>query len=237
MSGRLFVGTSGFAYKEWKGDFYPEGTKDKEMLAYYSTVLSSVEINYTFRRMPAETTCNGWREQAADGFLITLKASQRITHYKRLIEVGEDVDEFVRLARLLGDKLGTILFQLPPNFAYNRDVLRGFLATLSPVARYAMEFRHDSWKDSEVTEALSEAGVAVCAAETEDKTLEEIPVIAPHAYLRLRKEEYSSEELSNWARRIAPLLEKGTDVFCYFKHEGGGVGPAYALALEREVKG
>lgn len=231
----LYVGTSGFAFKEWKGPFYPEGTSDKKMLAYYSSRLGSVEINYTFRRMPAETTLESWAQQASEDFRFTLKAPQRITHFKRLVDAQEDVAEFVRRARLLGTRLGTILFQLPPSLKYEKDRLEAFAAGLPPVARYALEFRHDSWNNDEVRELLGAHGVAWCGADTDDVALGEIPVTAPHVYLRLRKQEYGDQELAAWGERVSQVLEQGRDVYCYFKHEGGGVGPAYALALEESA--
>jgi uncharacterized protein YecE (DUF72 family) len=185
--------------------------------------------------MPSEQTLQNWKQQSAEGFRFTLKAPQRITHFKRLQDAEEDVAELVRLARLLDDRLGTILFQLPPTFRYDRAILEPFLASLPPVARYAMEFRHESWAGGEAVELLKAHGVAYCGADTEQTPLEEPPVTAPHAYLRLRKEEYSEQEIRVWGAKVCNLLEKGTDVFCYFKHEGGGVGPAYALAMERAV--
>lgn len=233
--GRLFVGTSGFAFKEWKGPFYPEGTTDKKMLSYYSSQLGSVEINYTFRRMPAETTLQTWKEQSSEGFQFTLKASQRITHFKRLRDTEEDVAEFVRRARLLGPLLGTILFQLPPNFKFDRGLLDAFTTSLPPVARYAMEFRHESWREEEPKQVLRANGIAYVGADTDELALGEVPVTAPHVYLRLRKESYSDDELQEWSGKVATVLETGRDVYCYFKHEGGGVGPAYALAVERAV--
>ena len=234
--GNLYVGTSGFAFKEWKGPFYPEGTTDKKMLSYYSSKLRSVEINYTFRRMPSESTLLAWRDQSSDGFRFTLKAPQRITHWKRLVEAEDDVAEFVRRARLLGDRLGTILFQLPPNLRYDKGTLEAFAAALPPVARYAMEFRHESWRAGEPREVLAAHGIAYCGADTDELMLEEVPVTAPHVYLRLRREEYGDEELKGWSARIDRTLEAGHDVYCYFKHEGGGVGPAYALAVEQAVR-
>ncbi len=231
--GNLYVGTSGFAFKEWKGPFYPEGTTDRKMLEYYSSKLGSVEINYTFRRMPSESTLQTWKEQSSDGFRFTLKAPQRITHWKRLVDAEEDVAEFVRRARLLGDRLGTILFQLPPNFKYDKEKLEAFAGALPPVARYAMEFRHESWRADEPKEVLKAHSIAYCGAETDELALEEVPVTAPHVYLRLRKEQYGEEDLKVWSEKVAQALENGHDVYCYFKHEGGGVGPAYALAVER----
>lgn len=235
MSGALYAGTAGFAFKEWKGSFYPADLSDKKMLEFYSRKLGTVEINYTFRRVPSEKTVQGWREQAGEGFRFTLKAPQRITHFKRLQDTGDDVAEFVRLARILGGRLGTILFQLPPNFKYEGAILERFLTELPRAARYAMEFRHDSWRAGEAVELLSAHGVALCGADTEETPLGYPPVTAPHAYLRLRKKEYSRDEIESWAAKLLPILDRGVDVYCYFKHEGGGVGAAYALALEESV--
>ena len=234
-SGSLYVGTAGFAFKEWKGSFYPEDLPDRKMLGFYSQKLGTVEINYTFRRTPSEQTIRNWKEQAVEGFRFALKAPQRITHFKRLRGAEEDVAEFVRLGRLLEDRLGTILFQLPPNLKYDRSILEPFLASLPASTRCAMEFRHESWKEEEPFELLEAHAVAYCGADTEQIPLEQPPVTAPHAYLRLRREEYGEQEIRVWGAKIRGLLEKGIDVFCYFKHEGGGVGPEYALALERAV--
>lgn len=233
--GRLFAGTSGFAFKEWKGSFYPEGVSDKQMLSHYSSVLPSVEINYTFRRMPTESTITGWKSQAAEGFQLSLKAPQRITHIKRLVDVQDDVDEFVRRTRELGDHLGVILFQFPPTFRHDPERLGKFVAGLPPVCRFAMEFRHDSWKDPGVRELLGESNVALCGADTDDKPIEEVPITATHAYLRLRRTEYSAGEVAAWGERVAQPLESGSDVYCYFKHEGGVTGPQYAAALLESV--
>jgi len=234
--GTLYVGTSGFAFKEWKGNFYPEGVSDKKMLAHYSSMLGSVEINYTFRRMPSEATMESWKTQSTGGFKFTLKAPQRITHTKRLKEVSEETGEFVRRARLLGDKLGTILFQLPPTLKFDRDRLTPFLESLPQGCLYAMEFRHESWGDPAVGELLSEAQVALCGADTEATPVKEIPVTAQHVYLRLRREEYAEEALDAWAGKVSSSLEAGRDVYCYFKHEGGGVGPKYALRIRDAVQ-
>lgn len=215
--------------------FYPEGTADKRMLAYYSTVLTSVEINYTFRRMPTEATLEGWRSQVADGFRLSLKSPQRITHIKRLKEVQDDVDEFVRRVRGLADRLGVVLFQCPPSLRYERERLEAFLTMVPPVAKFAMEFRHESWNDPEVGKLLAEGNIALCGADTDEKSLDGIPGTATHAYLRLRREEYGAPDISAWAERIGIVLEEGKDVYCYFKHEGGGSGPQYAAELMEAV--
>jgi uncharacterized protein YecE (DUF72 family) len=233
--GKVFVGTSGFAFKEWKGNFYPEGVTDKKMLSYYSSVLPSVEINYTFRRVPTESTIENWKSQAAEGFKLSLKAPQRITHIKRLNDVQDDVDEFVRRVRALEDRLGAILFQLPPSFRYDRERIEKFLVGLPPVCAFAMEFRHDSWADPEVKELLAKSNVALCGADTDEKAMDEVPATAGHAYLRLRKEEYSAEDIVMWGKRVGDFLDRGSDVYCYFKHDEGTVGPEYAAALVRAV--
>jgi uncharacterized protein YecE (DUF72 family) len=232
MAGSFYLGTSGFAYDEWKhGIFYPEGLKNREMLSYYSTQLSSVEINYTFRRYPTEKTLTGWRAQAADGFTFTLKANQRITHFKRLADTDEDVRSFLALADLLGDKLGCVLFQCPPSLHYDRSVIEAFVGYLPPGRRFAMEFRHPSWVEAK--ELLRSQGVAWCVAETdeEDPGPDDLSW-EPVGYLRLRKSEYSDDELGGWADRIRPAIETGADVFCYFKHEDLGASPKMAKRLE-----
>ncbi len=236
-SGTLHLGTSGFAYPEWKhGVFYPEGLKDREMLSYYSSQLTSVEINYTFRRFPTEKTLTTWREQAREGFSFTLKANQRITHFKRLRDTDEDVRDFVKLARLLGDRLGCVLFQCPPSLQYDRSLIEGFVGYLPADVRFAMEFRHASWK--EARDLLLSQGVAWCVAETDEKDpAPEDLSWEPAGYLRLRKTEYADDELRSWADRIGPALSAGHDVFVYFKHEDEGASPKMAKRLEAMLSG
>jgi|SRR5581483_2179897 uncharacterized protein YecE (DUF72 family) len=236
MTGALYLGTSGFAYDEWKhGVFYPEGVRNADMLSYYATRFSSVEINYTFRRFPTEKTLRTWREQTPEGFRFTLKANQRITHIRRLADADQDVREFLERAGLLGDRLGAVLFQCPPSLRYDRRLIEGFVGYLPPTVRAVMEFRHPSWL--EARDLLLDQGIAWCVAETDDKdSAPEELSWAPHGYLRLRKTEYSDEELAAWAARIRPALESGADVFCYFKHEGEGMSPRMAGRL-RELIG
>ena len=233
MSGRFYLGTSGFAYDEWrKGVFYPENLKKDDMLDYYSTQLSSVEINYTFRRFPTEKTVEKWKSKAAPGFVFTLKANQRITHWKKLEDVGEDVRDFVARGKLLGDRFGCVLFQCPPSLKYDAGLLDGFLATLPAGGpSYAMEFRHDSW--AAARDRLLDAGVGWCVAETDEKDPKPEDLSwEPVGYLRLRKTEYSDEELREWAGRIQPALDGGATIFCYFKHEDEGASPKMAKRLE-----
>ena len=230
MSGALYIGTSGFAYEEWKGIFYPDSLKDGEMLPYYASRFDSVEINYTFRRLPAETTLRAWSERTPERFRFALKAHQRITHTRRL-DVGEEgVSWFLDRVRPLGERLGPILFQCPPSLQLDRARLDAFLATLPNGLRYAMEFRHPSW--AEVRETLADRGIAWCVAETDETPADAAwPAGQPFGYLRLRKERYADEELRAWADRVRSTLATGRDVYCYLKHEEKGTGPRYAQRL------
>ena len=231
VAGRLYVGTSGFAYKEWKGPFYPEDLKDAEMLSFYGSKLSSVEINYTFRRFPVEKTLTRWAEQAPEGFRLALKANQRITHFKRLRDAETDVSDFLQLSKLLGEHQGPILFQCPPSLEFDRGLIETFLAYLPPIAPYAFEFRHPSWADAR--DLLAENGAAWCTAETDaaEANRSSIPS-EPFGYLRLRREDYSEEDISSWAKAIGAVLENDRDVFAYFKHEEGAAAPSYATRLK-----
>lgn len=233
MAGSCYLGTSGFAYDGWKhGVFYPEGLKNREMLSYYSSQLTSVEINYTFRRFPTETSMVTWREESHPGFVFTLKANQRITHSRRLKDADEDVRDFLERARGLGDRLGCVLFQCPPTLKYDPGLIESFVGYLPPgPPRFAMEFRHPSWV--EARDLLLSQGVAWCVAETDDQDPKPEDLSwEPAGYLRLRKTEYTDEELHGWADRIAPALDAGSDVFCYFKHEDLGASPQMAKRLE-----
>jgi len=235
VDGTLYLGTSGFAYGEWKGPFYPPKTKPRDMLPFYATRFSSVEINYTFRQQPAETTLSTWRDGTPAGFLITLKAHQRITHWLRLAGADEAVSNFLGRAKALEPKLGVILFQCPPNLLFDRSLIENFLAFLPPIHRYAFEFRHPSW--TEARDILASQGAAWCVADTDEKPQGNDPVPAePFAYLRLRKERYSDEELQAWAARLRGMLSGGSDVFCYFKHEEKGAGPIFAERMGELVR-
>ncbi len=230
MLGTLYVGTSGFAYDEWKGVFYPEGVKVKERLSYYASRFHSVEINYTFRRFPSEKTLTGWAEQTPQTFRFTLKANQRITHFKRLADTDDDVRDFLALARLLGPRLGCVLYQCPPSLHYERSLIERFVGYLPPDVRSAMEFRHPSWL--EARDLLLEQGVAWCVAETDEKDPGPDALSwEPFGFLRLRKTEYTDAELKGWAERIGPALDAGSDIFCYFKHEDEGASPRMADRL------
>jgi uncharacterized protein YecE (DUF72 family) len=224
---RVRVGTSGYNYPEWRGSFYPETMPTKSMFAYYAERFSTVEINYTFRRMPTAKTVTGWLNQAPPGFSYTLKAPQSITHIRRLADTGELLGVFIDNARLLGTHLGTLLFQLPPHFKCDLVRLEGFLSLLPADVRAAFEFRHDSWLTDDVYALLAERNAALVIADFGDRTTPMRPT-AHHGYLRLRDEGYTPADLERWADRL--LAEGGVwkDVFVYFKHEEAGKGPDFA---------
>ncbi len=217
------VGTSGYQYKEWKGSFYPAGISTKEMLGYYGERFPTVEINNTFYRMPKESVVLNWAAQVPAEFRFVLKASRRITHMHRLKNAGDPLDFYLRACNALGDKRGPSLFQLPPNMKKDLERLRGFLELLPHRWQAAFEFRHDSWYDEDVYEALRESNAALCLADTDDA---EPPLVttADWGYLRLRGAQYTKTDLERWAKRIADL--GWNEVFVFFKHEEAGAGPA-----------
>ncbi|HKP74539.1 MAG TPA: DUF72 domain-containing protein [Longimicrobiaceae bacterium] len=223
----LYVGTSGFAYKEWKGPFYPAGLKDAEMLRYYGERFGTVEINNTFYRMPKSSVVEAWAAEVPADFRFVLKASQRITHFARLKqEAADSVGYLLKVAGVLGDRLGALLFQLPPNLKKDVPRLRGFLAMLPPGTRAALEFRHPSWFDDEVFTAMREHQAALCIAQAESDV--EVPFVstADWGYLRLRLPEYDDAALAEWARWCA--AQAWSDAFVFFKHEDAGKGPMLA---------
>ena len=222
----LRVGTSGFSFAEWKGSFYPEDLSAKKMLAYYAERLPAVEINNTFYRMPKAEVLAGWTEQVPATFRFAVKAPQRITHWKRLKEAEEDTRYFFAQIVALGERLGSVLFQLPPNLACDLDRLRGFLplAGESP-APVAFEFRHESWENEAVHEALSAAGCALCASDTDEHAATIVPGMR-HGYLRLRRSEYDDEALRRWCAHIRQ--QPWERAYLFFKHEDEGRGPKLA---------
>lgn len=235
MTGTLYLGTSGFAYDEWKnGVFYPEGVKVKDRLSYYASVFPSVEINYTFRRFPSEKTLLNWKELTPESFRFTLKANQKVTHWMKLKGVGEEVADFVTRGKLLGERLGCILFQCPPSLQYDAALIEAFVDLLPKDGpSYAMEFRHDSWKAAR--DLLHDRSIAWCVAETDEKDpAPEDLSWDPIGYLRLRKTSYDGDELTAWAAKLQPALDSGADIFCYFKHEDEGASPKMAEEL-REI--
>ena len=223
---RILAGTSGYAFKEWKGNFYPADLKDDGFLGYYASKFPAVEINNTFYRLPKENVLLEWASQVPQTFTFALKASQRITHHARLKEECADtVDFLLRNTATLGDRLGPILFQLPPNLKKDANRFRGFIGLLPSDRRYVFEFRHESWFDDEVYDAMRERDIAMCVAEQDEFRC---PVVstASWGYLRLHKLDYQAAELTEWAKCVTGQQWK--EAYVFFKHdetENGGSGP------------
>lgn len=220
-----WVGTSGYNYQEWKGNFYPEDLSDKKMLAYYGERFASVEINYTFYRMPTNRILSNWAAEVPERFRFTLKAPRRITHDQRLRSVEDTLASFCSIAKTLGPKLGAMLFQLPPFMKKDVELLEVFLHELPTGLKPVVEFRHASWLSDDTYDVLKRFGVALCVADSEEHTTP-LEKTTPFGYLRLRRTDYDEAALADWAARAQAA---GWDeVFVYFKHEDQGTGPVYA---------
>jgi uncharacterized protein YecE (DUF72 family) len=222
----FWVGTSGFSYKEWKGTFYPEKLPDKDMLSYYSGKLPSVEINNTFYRMPKASMLENWAEQVPDGFRFVLKASRKISHQKRLKQAGEETEYLFKTAATLKKSLGAILFQFPPYFRKNMERLEKFLQLLPETSHSTFEFRHESWFDKELYDVLRKKNCALCLSDTAEQPVKKLVSTADWGYLRLRKMDYSDDELKVWVKKIKS--QDWQSVYVYFKHEDEGAGPKMA---------
>jgi uncharacterized protein YecE (DUF72 family) len=222
----LYVGSSGYSYKEWKGPFYPKDLPDKEMLRFYGERFRSVEINNSFYRMPKDSVLGAWADEVPAAFKFVLKAPQRITHQQRLKDAEDSVSYFIKVAGVLKERLGPLLFQLPPFLKKDVARLREFLALLPPGVSTAFEFRHQSWFDDEIFDLLREHASALCIAEAENDL--EIPFVATanFVYLRLRRPDYGDAELKTWLERLRK--ESCRDAFVFFKHEDEGKAPQMA---------
>ena len=233
----VHIGTSGWAYPTWKPEFYPAKLAAKKFLEYYATRLNSVEVNYTFRQLPSEAMLEGWLGAAGEGFAFSFKAPQRITHFSRLKNCGEAVAAlYASLAPVVRAKrLGVVLFQLPPNFKANVELLDEFLAGARvEIVRMAFEFRHASWFEDATFEVLKRHGAALCVAESDELASPDVAT-APFRCYRLRKSEYSEAELSGI---VDGLREKSasSEGFAYFKHEDSPTGAIHAAEALRRLR-
>lgn len=240
MAGRLYVGTSGWAYPAWKGGFYPARIRAADMLAHYASRFAAVEVNHTFRTAPEREVFQGWRDGAPAGFRFALKAPQRITHIRRLRAAGPDVRKFLRATETLADRAGPVLFQCPPNFKADPARLGRFLRLLPPGGRFAFEFRHASWRALRLR--VEAAGAAWCVADSDDSPASPDDVVpstpagdpvaaAPFVYVRLRRAAYADRDLAAWATRFRACLDAGADIFCFLMHEDTGTGPRWAARI------
>ena len=227
---KSWVGTSGYNYPEWKGSFYPQKMPAAKMLPYYAERLSTVEINYTFYRIPNQKILAGWSRETPEGFRLTLKAPKRITHIAKLKDCADLLQYFLKTAATLGPKLGAILFQLPPYLRKDLPVLDEFTSQLPQGVCAAFEFRHASWMDAEVFARLRARNLALCVADSE-KFATPVEITASYGYFRLRDEGYTPEDLRRWAQVIRASTAACGDVFVYFKHEEAGKGPKFARLL------
>ena len=219
------TGTSGFAYKEWKGAFYPEDLPADRFLEYYAARFRACEINNTFYRMPDPDVLRAWAADVPATFQFVLKASRQITHSKRLKDCAEPVAVLAERARTLGDQLGPILFQTPPNLKKDTERLKAFLAVIPADIRAAFEFRHASWYEDDAIDALREYGQALAIADIDELTAPRVAT-APWGYLRLRRVEYTDDEVRDWAAWTTS--QPWSDAFAFFKHEDAATGPRLA---------
>ena len=222
----LYVGTSGYSYKEWKGSFYPEKLAAKDMLPYYAERLKAVELNNTFYRLPQRSMVESWKSQVPDNFRFSVKASQRITHFKRLKEAEEATKLMLDTVSALDEKLGVVLFQLPPNMKKDLERLDSFLKILPENIRAAFEFRHPAWFEDDVLNLLKDHNRALCVSDTDDLPCNRIDKTAEWGYLRLRRVNYPEAELEEWVKRIK--AQKWLDTYVFFKHEDEATGPKLA---------
>ncbi len=238
MSGRAFVGTSGWAYPSWRPKFYPEGTKSAAFLGYYATRLATIEINYTFNHLPTEKNVTEWTGATPGDFVFGLKASQQITHRKQLREPAETLPIFFERARLLGDRLGSILFQTPPWVKRDDDRLAMFLAALPRDVRCVLEVRDPSWYAPEVYDLLRTANVPLVHAEGEKSPspIDTLGETGDFAYARLRNASgYPDDAVDAWAERLRAILASGKDVYAYFRHDEDGSNALSAERLRRAI--
>jgi uncharacterized protein YecE (DUF72 family) len=225
-----WIGTSGFQYTEWKGNFYPEDLSTAKMLPYYAERLNTTEINYTFHRIPSTKTIDNWNKLTPAQFRFALKAPQKITHWSKLRECGDTMRYFHDITSALGEKLGPVLFQLPPNFKKDAFVLADFVNGLPEKSRAAFEFRHESWFADDVWEIFRARNVALCLNETAEFAAPKIAT-ANFGYLRLRREDYTPSDVERWAAFVGEQRANWSDTFIYFKHEEAGMGPKFAKQM------
>ena len=222
----LYVGTSGYSYKEWKGSFYPEKISASEMLSYYASHLPAVELNNTFYRLPQRSTFENWREQVPDNFRFSVKAPQVITMFKRLKDAAPQTKNLLAMASVLEDRLGAVLFRLPEDMKKDLNRLESFLKILPADTPAAFDFRHPTWFDDEVRDLLRSHNRVLVMSDTDETPLKHIDKTADWGYVRLRRVRYTKAELTAWSKRIKAQNWKQT--FVFFKHEDEGTGPKLA---------
>ena len=234
---KIHVGTSGWHYDHWKGAFYPENMTAPQMLSFYAGRFSTVELNNSFYHLPAEKSLHKWRDTVPIGFVFAVKASRYITHMKKLKDPEEPVVSFVSRVSALGDRLGPILFQLPPRWKCNPDRLEEFLAQLPQGRRYVFEFRDTSWFSEDVYRLLRRAKAAFCIYELAG-IVSPREVTADFVYIRLHGPDgayagsYEKRSLADWAGAISNWADQGREIFCYFDNDQYGYAAQNARSLQ-----
>ena len=240
MSTRLHIGCSGWSYDHWRGDFYPENLAKSKWFSHYATQFSTVEVNATFYHLPRETTWDKWRDAAPEGFIYAIKLWRQVTHRRRLADAQEPLSTFLRGAEKLGERLGSILVQLPPGLHADHQLLSSFLSLLPRELRFAFEFRHRSWYEDETYRLLEKHGCSFVLHDYRGRVTPRVAV-GPFIYLRFHGPEgdyqggYSREALSDWASWLTEQASSGREVFAYFNNDIGGHAPRDAKALTELV--
>jgi uncharacterized protein YecE (DUF72 family) len=234
---KLFIGCSGFSYKHWKGNFYPEDLPTKEWFAHYRSVFATVELNVTFYRTPTAETFRHWHDETQPGFSFAVKGSRFITHIKRLIDVEEPLERFFTPASELKEKLQVVLWQFPPGFKYNFDRLEEFVTLLKQYPyRHTFEFRNESWLTDEVVTLFKKHNMSLCMAD-HPPFVNELPVTSDFVYIRRHGQQgsyngfYTTDEIEKDAARISKYMRDNLDVFIYYNNDAGGAAPQNAVEL------
>lgn len=241
MGVKYYVGTSGWVYLHWRNVFYPPKLAQSKWLEFYTDHLSSVELNNSFYRLPSERSFSNWRDTSPDGFRYAVKVSRFITHMKRLKDVAEPLETFVNRARNLSEKLGPLLYQLPPNMHRNDELLESFLSVLPNEFRHVIEFRHETWFDEKVFDTLRRHNIGFCVF---DMPGFPCPLLATSdfAYIRfhgssmLYLSSYTDDELDKWAKRILLLAENLNAIYIYFNNDAEGFAVRNAQTLSRKLR-
>jgi uncharacterized protein YecE (DUF72 family) len=236
----LRIGTSGWHYADWWGPFYPETLKKKDALSHYVTRFNTAELNAPFYRTPTEQAVRNWAESTPEDFRFAWKASRFITHWRRLIVDQNSMQLLESRLDLLGDKLGPVLFQLPPQMKVDRERLAGFIEALPPARRYSFEFRHESWYEAAILALLAEHDMSLCLS---DHAAAPAPWEATASWVYIRNHgptgryhgNYGKDALAGWADQIAGWQEEGRDVWCFFDNDVKSAAPADAAKLAELV--
>ena len=227
----IYVGTSGYSYKEWKGSFYPENIPAKDMLAYYAARLPAVELNNTFYRSPQPNMVESWKAQVPENFRFTVKAPQSITHFRRLKDAAAVTRTFIKTVSALEDRFGAVLFRFPDDMQKDLERLETFLKDLPADTRTAFDFRHASWFDDEVFALLRSQNRVLCISDRDEMPWNHIEKTADWGYVRLRRVNYSKSDLTKWIKRVQ--AQDWEDTFVFFKHEDEATGPKLADQFRR----